>query len=78
MKSVLDGIQVDEKGFPMYPFQAPAGYITRAIVGACAKCGAPIYSEDFNTAKEPSVKHTCECNKEPLKSKSFEESICTK
>lgn len=62
-KSVLDGVPVDDKAFPL---RGQLGGFQESkhlqIVGKCSSCGAPIYGDSTileNT--EPHVKYSCKC-----------------
>jgi hypothetical protein len=61
-KSILDGIKVEEEGFPLNkPYQK--SLTTIGIISSCPKCGAPIYGKRYAEVNEdaPEPKFTCNC-----------------
>ena len=70
-KSVLDGVPVQEEGFPLR--KSPQGESSPAppkerwryeIVGQCHHCGSPIYGARcpmLTVDEEPLVKYSCSC-----------------
>ena len=64
-KSVLDGITVSDKAFPLghHPVsQSVMGTEALEVVGTCPYCGAPIYGKKVVPSDQnPIVKYSCVC-----------------
>lgn len=74
-KSILDGIPVDDKAFPLRKPPAPPSPLNK--VSVCPVCGAPIYGHDYwlvQPGKEPEVVYSCKCLD---KTKGFEGTVRT-
>lgn len=57
-KSVLDGIQVKEQGFPLS--QSQGSFLP--VVSSCPQCGAPIHGKRLlHPGDDPEVRFTCDC-----------------
>lgn len=58
-KSILDGIPVEDKAFPLG--KKPEGKALQEVVSQCPACGAPIYGQRMTTETNPSVTYSCFC-----------------
>jgi hypothetical protein len=75
-KSILDGVPIDDKAFPLIGEKNAEDNETIGIVSKCSLCGSPIYGPSYiRSNKEPVVRRTCNCQEKP---KNFQDSTCTK
>ena len=69
-RSVLDDVPVEDKAFPLRgkrePCDGEAAGPPFEIVGACPRCGCPIYGKKRIAANEPLIVHlSCTCADKP-------------
>ena len=65
-KSALDGVQVEDKAFPLSPIRQQMEKLSKpakTIVGACHLCGSPIYGHTkLLDGDEPETVFSCKCH----------------
>ncbi len=76
-KSILDGIQVDDKAFPLHKVvEKKCEKQVLIFAGGCPECGAPIYGPSWVEKGEPvHIEYNCSCR---LQRKSFMGQMQTK
>ena len=81
-KSVLDGLPVDNKAFPLQGVGScnkspPSSHLV--VLSSCPQCGAPIYgNRQVDYGEFPVVQYSCTCTPPPVRQKSILDSMETK